>query len=538
LIGGAAAAGLLLRPGAAAALASPVFTETVGRVAGDSAPRPAASRFVLAGVEWSGPARSHLWLRARRRDGRWSPWAVASTLGHGPDGPSNRRLCGEPIWFGDSDAFEVRASEPVRGVRVHFVRASSHSEAGAAAAHPLAQPVLAAGPGQPPIIAREAWAGTHAPPAAGPFYGKVRLAFVHHTDNPNGYSAGQVPAILLAMYQFHRFVRGWNDIGYNFVIDLFGRIWEARKGGVDLAVVGAQAGGYNQQSTGVSVLGTFSSVAPSGAAINALERLLGWKLSLHGVTSLGDVTVEVDPSDFFFTPFGPGARVSLPRVAGHRDGCTTDCPGNAFYAQLPSIRPRVGELAGPVASLTLGHSGPPLELATVAAVSQSPVTVSGRLAMLTGDPIADAAIELQTIRRTGAATVTTATTAGDGSWQAALTLTENTLVRALHRASPTTTSDLVFIGVAPVVTLALQSSSPLRVSGTVSPPKRHVRVALYAVHGAHRRLVAARRVRTRSGSFATGFRSPRGPGTYLVVARTERDNRNVVGRSVPVSVSL
>ena len=81
------------------------------------------------------------------------------------------------------------------------------------------------------------------------------MAFVHHTENPNGYSAGEVPAMLRAIYAFHRYVNGWNDIGYNFVIDLYGRIFEARAGGIDEPVVGAHAGGYNLVSTGVAVLG-------------------------------------------------------------------------------------------------------------------------------------------------------------------------------------------------------------------------------------------------------------------------------------------
>jgi hypothetical protein len=135
-----------------------------------------------------------------------------------------------------------------------------------------------------------------------PGYGTVKLAFVHHTDNPNGYSAAQVPSMLYAIYQFHRYTRGWDDIGYNFVIDLFGRIWEAREGGIDQAVVGAQAGGYNKVSTGVAVLGTFDSVLPSGAALAALQRLLAWKLSLHGVPTSGRVTVEVNPADASYTP--------------------------------------------------------------------------------------------------------------------------------------------------------------------------------------------------------------------------------------------
>src|SRR5262249_59789149 len=111
-----------------------------------------------------------------------------------------------------------------------------------------------AGPGQRLIVARRAWARGTAKPRVAPGYGAVRMAFVHHTQSPNGYSAGEVPAMLRAIFLFHRDVRGWNDIGYNFVVDLFGRIFEARAGGIDEPVVGAQAGGYNLVSTGVAGL--------------------------------------------------------------------------------------------------------------------------------------------------------------------------------------------------------------------------------------------------------------------------------------------
>ena len=127
------------------------------------------------------------------------------------------------------------------------------------------------------------------------------------------------------------------------MIDAFGRIWEGRAGGIDMAVLGAQAGGYNAHSMGVAMLGDFMNVVPSRAAINAVEHLLAWKLSLHGVPAIGRATVVVDPADAFYTPFAPGAHVSLPRIAGHRDGDTTDCPGNALYRRLRSIRPRVAE---------------------------------------------------------------------------------------------------------------------------------------------------------------------------------------------------
>jgi N-acetylmuramoyl-L-alanine amidase len=219
--------------------------------------------------------------------------------------------------------------------------------------------VLQAGPGQPPIIARSAWAQGMSHPRVAPQYGTVRMAFVHHTDNPNGYSAGEVPAMLRSIYVFHRYVNGWNDIGYNFAIDAFGRVFEARAGGVDEPVIGAHAGGYNYASSGIAVLGTYSSQPISAAAHTALERLLAWKLALHGVPAQGRVTVRVDPSGAVYSRFPANAPVSLPRIAGHRDADTTDCPGDALYAQLPASRARVKRLAPSPLRLTLALAPAP-----------------------------------------------------------------------------------------------------------------------------------------------------------------------------------
>ena len=352
-------------------------------------------------------------------------------------------------------------------MRLHFVAVSAGPQGHAGTAHaaqalPLAQPVLDAGPGQPPIIARASWAQGHAPPSHVPLYGTVKLAFVHHSETPNGYSAADVPSILRSIFVYHRYVRGYFDIAYNFAIDEFGRIWEARAGGVDLPVIGAHAGGYNQESTGMVVLGSFTDVVPSAAAIGALEQLLAWKLSLHGIPALGRVTVEVAPDAAFYTPFRPGAHVSLPRVAGHRDGDETSCPGNAFYARLPSIRPRAAALAGTPARATITAPAAPASAGTA-------VTVTGLLTDLgTGGPLAGAPIELQTIGPHTEQTIATLTTAADGSWSNTFTPTENTLLRALHRAAPAAVSDVTLIAVEPTLTLSVVSSAPLAVSGTVS----------------------------------------------------------------------
>jgi hypothetical protein len=542
LLGGAVAAGAasVLAPAdsLAAALEPPpaVFSSRVGPLRGTSGVIAAPQRFELVGAEWAAPAHARIELRTRGVGGRWSRWALASVCGHGPDrAPPAGSQFGEPIWSGPAEAVQLRSHVAVEGVRLHFVTVRVGGAAAVAGGLPLVATGLDAGPGQPPIIARAAWARGGAPPRFPPAYGSVKLAFVHHSEGPNGYRAGDVPAILKSIYQFHRFVRGYNDIGYNFAIDAFGRIWEARAGGVDGPVIGAQAGGYNFASTGVVILGTFISVLPPAAALAAVERLLAWKLSLHGVPVLGRVGVRVDPAGAGFTRFAPNTLVSLPRVAGHRDGDQTACPGDALYARLPSMRPRVARLAGTPARLTL--LAQPQELTPGATV-----TLSGRLALPHGASAEGAPIELQIIARRGAdvgtgTTVASAVTAADGTWTATLAPVQNTLVRALHRAAPATVSDVALLAVEPAITLQVDSVAPLTVSGTVSPAKRFVTVDLYALANGHRRRVAGKRLAVSHGRFSGQIRTRR-HGRSLLIARTAADAATVAGASAPVDVTL
>jgi hypothetical protein len=332
----------------------------------------------------------------------------------------------------------------------------------------LATPTLPAGGGQPPIIAREAWAHTSCTPRVAPEYGSVRLAFVHHTENPNGYTAAEVPAMLRAIFHFHRDVHGWNDIGYNFVVDRFGRIFEARAGGIDEPVTGAHAGGYNYCSTGIAVLGEYGGVRISPAARAALVRLLAWKLALHGTPIDGRVVVRVNPAGAVYSRFPANARVSLPRVAGHRDADSTDCPGNALYGELRGVRLSAAHLQGTPATMTLtlvpapvpspetppgtappSVSTPPpgttppgtappgaaqpgtappgtLPASTPPGTTPLPATpsgrIEGRIALLGGSPIAGAPVEIQarSVSRRGEVvgeqTLAQVQSAADGTW--------------------------------------------------------------------------------------------------------------------------
>jgi hypothetical protein len=243
------------------------------------------------------------------------------------------------------------------------------------------------------------------------------------------------------------------------------------------------------------------------------------------------VTVVVDPSGAKFTPFPPNAHVSLPRVAGHRDGCSTDCPGNALYFDLPAIRPHVTALAGTPAELSI--TVPP---ATVAA---SPATVSGRLLSLSGSPLAGAPIEVQLMAPTGppATTIGTVQTGSDGSWTSSVTLQRNTLVRALHGPHPAAVSDWAELAVAPTVTLAATSTSPLVLAGAVSPAAGPVTVSLYPAPHTTGRTVRKTRVRVSNGRFAAHLSAP-APGTYVAIARSAGTAHNAAGASPPVTVTV
>jgi hypothetical protein len=415
--------GGMLRPRAALALlARPVVPTLTQRWLGELTPHGASVELAhpvdLVGLEWRAPTHAAVWLRFRGRDGRWSRWVSAGANAHGPEAraASNRQV-GEPIWTGGATAVQVRAAHTLSDAQLHLIDVGAHARATRAGRSvasamlspglPLATPTLAAGPGQPPIIARRAWAQGAAPPKVAPEYGAVRMAFVHHTENPNGYAAGEVPAMLRAIYVFHRYVNGWDDIGYNFVVDLYGRIFEARAGGIDEPVVGAQAGGYNLVSTGIAVLGSFMAVPISPAARSSLEALLAWKLSLHGVPARGSVTVRVNPAGASYSRFPANASVPLPRIAGHRDADATDCPGNVLYGELPAIRTGVRRLAPNPTTATLAltaqASAPSAQGAPETASSPGtrgpetaqPQALSGVLELLDGTPVTDAPVLIQ-----------------------------------------------------------------------------------------------------------------------------------------------
>ncbi|GCD91658.1 FG-GAP-like repeat-containing protein [Nocardioides sp. LS1] len=160
-------------------------------------------------------------------------------------------------------------------------------------------------------------------------YYEVHAGFVHHTVNANDYTRNEVPGIIRSIYAYHTQSKGWSDIGYNFVVDRFGRIWEARYGGIDRPVVGAHTLGYNDYSFAMSAIGNYDIKQPSEAMVQAYGALFAWKLSLHGVNAAS--TKQWVGSKYFEA------------INGHRDAGQTACPGRYLYARIPDIRKLAAE---------------------------------------------------------------------------------------------------------------------------------------------------------------------------------------------------
>jgi uncharacterized protein with LGFP repeats len=196
---------------------------------------------------------------------------------------------------------------------------------------------------RPGIVTRKGWGADESIRESGFRYtNTVKAAFVHHTATGNNYTCAQAPSLLRSIYRYHVKSNGWRDIGYNFLIDKCGNIYEGRAGGVAMPVMGAHTLGFNTDTTGIAVLGTFSTTNPSTAAVNALSKLTAWKLGLTGANPAGRTTLVSGGGN----RYQKGSKVSLKVISGHRDGFATECPGARLYSKLGAIRTAAARAQG------------------------------------------------------------------------------------------------------------------------------------------------------------------------------------------------
>jgi len=273
-------------------------------------------------------------LRLRTDSGEWSPWYAVGELEAQADG----RLYGESLvaWPGAREVqARVSTAEPlpdaVKDVTVVAIDAqdgpTTEQAAHAAQQRATEQPAEPGVP-LPAVISRAEWGANEAWMTWPPEYAQVDKVVVHHTVSGGG---SDPAAEVRSIYYYHAITRGWGDIGYNYLVDKYGNVYEGRYGGPD--VIGAHVSSWNEGSLGVSVLGCYDNAAcdpaiyPTAAALDALSALAAWAASRHAI----------DPRQL--RDFDNGSEIVTNYVlAGHRDYAATTCPGGNLYTELPGLR--------------------------------------------------------------------------------------------------------------------------------------------------------------------------------------------------------
>ena len=297
----------------------------------------APERFDLVGL--AGEMRP-LEIRARDTGGDWSDWVKTED--------------GNPVYVGGADELQLRT----RGWRprgtLHYVNVSGTTSTvgglltGARRAINSAfisvsraiEPEADAEPTRPDIVTRSEWGADRADggckPRTHPAMGTVKAAVIHHTVTANDYSPQEAPGIVLGICRYHRNGNGWNDIGYQALVDRFGTLYAGRAGGLAKPVVGAQAQGFNAQTTAIASIGTHTKLPITPEAKASIVNYLAWRMSVAGLQAIGKTTLVSAGGEL--SRYRKGRRVKLKKVIGHGTIGLTACPGDALERQVPQIR--------------------------------------------------------------------------------------------------------------------------------------------------------------------------------------------------------
>jgi hypothetical protein len=291
-----------------------------------SAAIEAPKQFDLVGI--AGEMRP-VEIRVRDNGGNWSEWidVTAET----------------PLYTGGSDEVQVRADGFRPSGDLHYVNVSGTSGGLAdrflngareaindafisVASTPIAEAVAP----KPAFATRSVWGadrtdGGGCIPTAAQAFGQVRVAVIHHTVSATDYAPDEAPGIVLGICRFHVYGNGWNDIGYNALVDAYGQLYEGRAGGLRNPIVGAHTSGINSQATGLASIGTHETMPITPAARGTMVRYLAWKLGKHAAVPAKGTTTLL-------------SGAISPRIGGHQQFNPTSCPGTALMAQLPAVR--------------------------------------------------------------------------------------------------------------------------------------------------------------------------------------------------------
>jgi N-acetylmuramoyl-L-alanine amidase len=348
--------------------------------------------FTVMGVTWdrtSGLGEVAIRYRVRE-SGTWSRWSGVGASDAAPDpgtpdAKSGTRGGTDPIVAVDANGLQIWAETStgtLSGVKAVLVDPGA-DPVGVNATNASFQTAATTAPTQPTIISRAGWGANESLRRCSPDYSNSMVsAAVHHTASANAYPQSAVAGIIRGIYAFHTSGQGWCDIGYNFLVDRFGTIYEGRAGGITSTVVGAHTGGFNSRTIGIAAIGDYGAVAAPKVMVDAISSLIAWKFSVHHIRAGGSVTLVSAGGE---SKYPAGTVVTFNTIYGHRDAGLTACPGQNLYNQLPGIRSAVASLAN--ASVAVS----PVGTVDVYSAAPSGVTVQGWAL----DPESTAALTIQ-----------------------------------------------------------------------------------------------------------------------------------------------
>jgi N-acetylmuramoyl-L-alanine amidase len=378
---------------------------------------------------------------------------------------------------------------------------------------------------------------------------RLRQLFVHHTAGSNHDYSGA--ATMRAIYAYHVRSRGWCDIGYNFVIDWRGHIFEGRwarkyapwevhdsEDHRNYAVAGAHVGGYNSGSVGISLMGNFTNVGPPQAMRQSLKAMLAWEADRHDLNPTGRHTFN-------------GRR--MPIIGGHRNAGQTACPGNKVYNQLPKFRQQTKRLMGKGRRATTIN----METSADSVRHGGSVQVFGNLVDENGKPLAGRPVTIYR-KYVGGRWKENAslTTGGSGEFSTALQPTKRISISASFSTRSEywgSDSRTERVSVRHVVTMAPSDRPPdpnglyhyapsdkrALVGGQVRPSHagETVRLRLHRLtsKNGYQRIATQRPVLDAEGNFSHSFWLPvRESGTrYKIVAKMLEDGSHLTGSDGP-----
>jgi len=302
----------------------------------------ATSGFNMAAVTWPHDQKSPR-IRVRARDGgTWGDWKVLPLQSdHAADGMERGAREGtDLVWLGRNKDVEVAFldAKPA-GAKLTLIDTTVTELDRRIPDDPVERTLRTAAKAPRPYFRhRRVWgANEKLNNGHAGYCWTVKQIHLHHTAGSNSYSKADVPGILRGIHRYHTQSLGWSDIGYNYLIDKWGRAWVGRQTkNHNLAARGAHTLGFNHMSVGIAVIGNFQSTQPSDAVIQMIIKLSAWKLDIYGRNPNGTVKVKSEGSD----KYPKGRVLTMPVMNGHRDTNDTSCPGWQIYKRLDFIRRR------------------------------------------------------------------------------------------------------------------------------------------------------------------------------------------------------